>query len=79
MNVILEKLRNAGRDAWLKFVRWMNGASAALLAAASAAYAKYPDAAKHFIESVPGWIAFPAAVGFFLVIDHALKRAKDAA
>jgi hypothetical protein len=57
----------------------MNGASAALLAAASAAYAKYPDAAKHFIESIPGWIAFPAAVGFFLVIDHALKRAKNAA
>lgn len=75
---ILDRIEAAGRDAWLRFVKWINGSLAALTAAVVAAYKTYPDAVKHFAENVPWWLAVPGMVSFFLVVNHALKRAKDA-
>jgi hypothetical protein len=72
----LDRLESAGRDAWLKAVSGINKAFASVFAAASAAYAAYPDSVKSFVKSLPEWAIFPAAVGVFLFINHALKRAK---
>ena len=77
MNVLLERARNAGIEVRARVALWVNRSSAAVAAAVGAAYAKYPDAAKHFIESIPGWLAFPAAVAFFLLIENLLKHPKD--
>jgi hypothetical protein len=76
--LILQRVRNAGMAARARVVRWLNRSSAALVTAVGAAYAKYPDSVKHFVESVPGWLAFPAAVAFFLLIEGLLKHPKDA-
>lgn len=72
----LDRLEAAGRDAWLSAVNRLNKLFASLFAAASAAYAAYPDSVKGMISSLPKWAIFPAAVGVFLFINHALKRAK---
>lgn len=73
-----DRIEALGRDAWLRFVKWINGLFASVFAAASAAYATYPDSVKSFVKSLPEWAIFPAGVAVFLVINHALKRAKNA-
>ena len=77
MNYILSRVREAGHDAWLRAVAWLNKAFASMFAAISAAYAAYPDSVKAFVKQVPEWAVFPAAIAVFLFINHALKRAKD--
>ena len=67
----------SGRDAWLGVVAWLNRAFASVFAAVSAAYAAYPDSVKAALKQIPEWAVFPAAVAAFLLINHALKRAKS--
>ena len=76
---LLDRVEAMGRDAWLRLVKWINGCAASLFTAISAAYAAYPDSTKAFLKQLPEWLVFPAAVAFFWLIHHALKRAKDAA
>ena len=77
MNNILARVRSAALETRARIVLWINGALGSLFTAASAAYAAYPDSVKAFIKSVPEWLVFPAAVGFFLFIHSALKHPKD--
>lgn len=69
--------RADARTAWLRVVDWLNKLFASVFAAISAAYAAYPDSVKGFVKSLPEWAIFPAAVGVFVLINHALKRAKN--
>jgi hypothetical protein len=75
---ILDRIEAAGRDAWLRFVKWVNGLSASIFAAVGAAYEARPDAVKALLQQVPVWAYFLAAVPFFALVNHALKRAKNA-
>lgn len=75
MNWLLQRLASDGKNAWLRLVGWLNGLSASLFTAISAAYAAYPDSTKEFLKHLPAWLIFPAAVAFFAFIHHALKRA----
>lgn len=75
---LLDRIEAAGRDAWLRVIKWINGIFASVFAAASAAYATYPDSVKSFVKALPEWAIFPAGIAVFLVINHALKRAKNA-
>lgn len=76
---VLDRIEAAGRDAWLRVVGWLNKLFGSIFAAISAAYVAYPESVKSFIKQVPEWAIFPAAVAVFLFINHAIKRAKDAA
>jgi hypothetical protein len=75
---ILDRIEAAGRDAWLRFVKWLNGIALSLIGAVGSAYSTYPDSTKAFLRQLPEWLVFPAAIVFCLVINHALKRAKNA-
>ena len=64
------------RDAWLKFVKWLNGSLASISLAIGAAYEARPDAVKALVQQIPVWAYFLVAVPFFAIVNHALKRAK---
>jgi hypothetical protein len=74
--VFRDRLEQIGRDAWLRVVSWANKLFASVFAAISAAYAAYPESVKAFLKAIPEWAVFPAAVGVFIFINHALKQAK---
>lgn len=76
---MLDQFRADAREAWLRTVDWANKLSASIFAAVGAAYEARPDAVKGLLQQVPVWAYFLLAVPFFALINHALKRAKNAA
>ena len=73
---MLEHEQELVRNAWLRFVKWVNGSLASISLAIGAAYEARPDAVKAFLQQIPVWAYFVCAVPFFAIVNHALKRAK---
>lgn len=73
---LLRRMQDWSRNQWLKAVKGLNASMASVFTAVSAAYAAYPDSVKGFLKQLPEWLIFPAAVGFFWFVHHAIKRAQ---
>jgi hypothetical protein len=72
------RLEERGHNAWLRVLKWVSNSIASLFGAISAAYAAYPHSVGDFIERVPKWLVFPAAIATFWFIHGVIKRAGKA-
>lgn len=73
---MLDRIRAAGSEAWLKLVHNIHRAAGSLAVAAGTAYEARPDAVKAFLNQIPVWAYILCAVPVYWLVGHALKRAK---
>jgi hypothetical protein len=73
---MLDRIRAAGSEAWLKLVHRIHNSAGSLCVAIAAAYEAKPDAVKALLNAIPLWAYLVCAVPLYLLIGHALKRAK---
>lgn len=78
MNALLEKIREAGTQAWLRFVQQLNAILMALLGGALVVHQSYPTLLGDLLGPIPVPLKAAALFAFGAIVHIALRRAKQA-
>ena len=70
-------LKSIGSVAWLRFLRSINGLAAVFFGGVLLLNAAYPQAITQLGDDLPGWAKIAGGLLWFMLVDYALKRAKQ--
>ena len=73
---LIDDIRSAGAVAWLRFVKWLNGAAVAILGGIVVVNMTYSDVLRSAIASLPGPVQLVALLGFGILVHVALSKAQ---
>lgn len=76
MNQLLEKIRDAGARAWLRFVQALNWIAGSLLGAAVIVQSTYPGVISDAVGKLPPLLGIPAILIFCVLVHYGIRQAK---